>query len=119
MDTGKGTMGRIAVRLLRSVSFTSLTPASIYCIVLSISYVSRKHLGRCNAADGPASLRCNALFWGGLRPLRCCVASSKVLYYSSLSHSQRLSGNSMGGKRKKEGVTVKIGLENSSTLIFF
>jgi len=64
-------------------------------------------LGRCNTADRPASLRCNALFWGGLRPLRCCVAPLKVLYYSILSHSHRLSGNTVGEKRKRGGVTVK------------
>ena len=35
---------------------------------------SRRVLDRSNVADEPASLRCNALLWGGLRPLRCCVA---------------------------------------------
>jgi len=74
---------------------------------------------RCNAADGPVCLRCSALFWGGLPPLRCCVAPWKVLYYSSLSHSHRLRGGTVGGKRKKGGVTVKIGLERPSLLHWF
>jgi len=38
-------------------------------------------LCRCNATDRPASLRCNALFWGGLRPLRCCVASHQQVHF--------------------------------------
>ena len=40
---GEGTAGRIAVCSLRSVSLTFLRPASIYCIVLSISCVRSKH----------------------------------------------------------------------------
>jgi len=41
--TGEGTEGRIAVCSLRSVSLTFLRPVSMYCLVLSISCVSRKH----------------------------------------------------------------------------
>jgi len=76
-------------------------------------------LGRCNAADGPASLPCNAHFWGGLRPLRCCVAPWKVLYYSSLSHSHSLSGNTVGENRKGGGSRSNLTAKTqSSTLIF-
>ena len=62
-----------------------------------------KELGRSNAADGPASLRCNALLGGGLRPLRCCVAHESGLYYFSLSRSRRLSGNTDGENGKRGG----------------
>ena len=82
-------------------------------------HCQRVALGRSNTADGPASLRCNVLFWGGLRPLRCCVASDRVWYYFSFSHSHRLSGNTMGKKRKREGFTVKIGLKKPSLLHWF
>jgi len=67
-----------------------------------------KGLGRCNAADRLASLRCNALFWGGLRPLPCCVAPQKVLYYSSLSHSHTISGNTVGENWKRGRLRSKL-----------
>ena len=70
-------------------------------------------LGRCNAGDGPASLYCNALFCGGLRPLHCCVAPKKVFHFSSLSHSHTLSGNTMGKPGKRGGSRSKLELKNS------
>jgi len=66
------------------------------------------YLDRSNAADRPASLRCNALFWGGLRPLRCCVGPQRGLHHFSLSHSHSLCSNTVGGKRKRGGSRSKL-----------
>jgi len=80
---------------------------SIGCLSLPGSFAAKgwNLLGKGGrTGGGPTSLRCNALFGRGLRPLCCCDATLKVL------HSHILSGNTREEKWKKGGVTVKVGL---------